>query len=58
MTILVRDDGIGIPATLDWQNTQSLGLRLVNTLVDQLDGTIELDRSNGTQFSIIAHEKV
>jgi PAS domain S-box-containing protein len=58
MTILFRDDGIGIPATLDWQNTQSLGLRLVNTLVDQLNGTIELDRSAGTQFTIIAHEKV
>jgi two-component sensor histidine kinase len=58
LTIRVRDDGIGIPVTLDWQNTASLGLRLVTTLVDQLDGTIELDRSSGTQFSIVVHEKV
>jgi PAS domain S-box-containing protein len=57
LTVLFRDTGIGIPADLDWQNTQSLGLRLVNTLVDQMDGTIELDRSNGTQFTMVVHEK-
>ena len=58
LTVLFRDTGIGIPADLDWQNTQSLGLRLVNTLVDQMDGTIELDRSGGTQFTMVVHEKV
>jgi two-component sensor histidine kinase len=57
MTVLFRDNGIGIPADLDWQNTQSLGLRLVNTLVDQMNGTVELDRSAGTQFLMIVHEK-
>jgi PAS domain S-box-containing protein len=57
ITILFRDTGIGIPADLDWRDTQSLGLRLVNTLVDQMNGTVELDRSSGTQFTMVLHEK-
>ncbi|MDD1693475.1 MAG: PAS domain S-box protein [Methanoregula sp.] len=57
LTAIFRDDGIGIPGELDWQNTQSLGLRLVNTLVDQLNGTIELDRTSGTRFTMVLHEK-
>ncbi|MCK9579298.1 MAG: PAS domain S-box protein [Methanoregula sp.] len=57
LTVVFRDTGVGIPADLDWQNTQSLGLRLVNTLVDQMNGTIELDRSAGTLFTMIMHEK-
>jgi PAS domain S-box-containing protein len=55
--IQFRDNGIGIPETLDWKNTQSLGLRLVNTLVDQLNGTVELDRHAGTFFSMVLYEK-
>jgi len=57
LTILFTDNGIGIPGDLDWQNTQSLGLRLVNTLVDQMNGTIVLDRSAGTRFTMILREK-
>jgi two-component sensor histidine kinase len=57
LTIIFRDTGIGIPADMDWQNTLSLGLRLVNTLVDQMNGTIELDRSTGTRFTMVMHEK-
>jgi two-component sensor histidine kinase len=57
LTVVYRDSGIGIPADLDWRDTQSLGLRLVNTLVDQLNGTVELDRSAGTEFTMVLHEK-
>ena len=57
LTVLCRDNGIGIPGDLDWRDTQSLGLRLVNTLVDQLNGTVELDRSSGTLFTMVLHEK-
>jgi PAS domain S-box-containing protein len=52
-----RDNGVGIPETLDWKDTKSLGLRLVNTLVDQLNGTIALDRHDGTHFSMVLYEK-
>ncbi|MDO8872716.1 MAG: histidine kinase dimerization/phosphoacceptor domain -containing protein [Methanoregula sp.] len=50
--IIVQDDGAGIPESLDWKNTSSLGLQLVNSLTDQLEGTIELDRTAGTKFTI------
>jgi len=50
--ISVADDGTGIPESLDWKNTSSLGLHLVNSLADQLSGTIDLDRSSGTKFTI------
>jgi PAS domain S-box-containing protein len=48
----VGDNGVGFPAHIDFQNTASLGLQLVNSLVKQLDGTVELRRSGGTEFHI------
>ena len=50
--LVVSDDGAGMPSGLDFRNTASLGLQLVNTLVDQLEGTIELDSAGGTRFKI------
>jgi len=49
----VRDNGVGFPEALDFMDTDSLGLQLVVTLVDQIEGSIELDTSNGgTEFCI------
>ena len=48
----VSDNGIGFPEDIDFRNTVSLGMQLVNSLVNQLDGSIELDRSEGTSFTI------
>lgn len=50
--LIIKDDGIGFPETIDYKNTDSLGLQLVNSLTDQLDGEIELKTGNGTEFSI------
>ncbi|MDO9034611.1 MAG: PAS domain S-box protein, partial [Methanoregula sp.] len=57
ITLVVRDDGIGIPADLDWKNTTSLGMRLVSSLIDQVDGTVTLDRGAGTSFTIVLKKK-
>jgi PAS domain S-box-containing protein len=57
LSILIKENGIGIPEDLDWRNAKSLGLRLVISLVEQLQGTIELDRSAGTAFKIVVKEK-
>ncbi|NEP39270.1 MAG: PAS domain S-box protein [Okeania sp. SIO2H7] len=54
--LIVRDNGVGIPEHIDWQNSPSLGLRLVNILAQQLEATIELDRSNGTCFTLVFSE--
>ncbi|MBL7936574.1 MAG: PAS domain S-box protein [Bacteroidia bacterium] len=52
VSIDVGDNGVGIQETVDIKNTQTLGLQLVDTLVDQLNGTLKLIRKNGTTFSI------
>lgn len=50
--LIVGDTGVGLPEGLDFKNTGSLGLQLVTSLTDQIDGNIELDQSKGTQFTI------
>jgi PAS domain S-box-containing protein len=56
VTLVVRDDGIGMPPDLDWKNTASLGMRLVTSLVDQVNGTITLDSGSGTAWRITVHK--
>lgn len=51
-TLIVRDNGIGFPKGLDFRSAESLGLQIVNTLVEQLEGDIKLHRENGTLFKI------
>jgi two-component sensor histidine kinase len=48
----VFDNGIGFPESLDFRNTESLGLKLVNVLTGQIHGTIELSNEGGTRFTI------
>lgn len=50
--LVISDDGAGFPKDVDFRNTPSLGLQLVNNLVRQLDGEITLDGSSGTAFCI------
>ena len=50
--IEVGDNGIGIPENIVIKNTQTLGLQLVDTLIEQINGTLILNRKQGTIFSI------
>ncbi|MGR3178605.1 MAG: histidine kinase dimerization/phosphoacceptor domain -containing protein, partial [Candidatus Anammoxibacter sp.] len=51
--MIISDNGIGIPENIDFKHTKTLGLELVNGLVvNQLRGTIELNRNRGTEFRI------
>ena len=52
-TLIVSDDGVSFPGDLDFRETETLGIRLVNILTEQLHGTIEIDRSGGTSFKIV-----
>jgi PAS domain S-box-containing protein len=52
LRFVYHDNGTGMPAGFDWKNTESLGLRLVNSLVDQLNGTIRMGEGEGTTFII------
>jgi two-component sensor histidine kinase/FixJ family two-component response regulator len=58
LSMLFRDNGIGIPKDLNWRDTKSLGLRMVFSLVEQMKGTIGLDRSRGTEFSMVLEERM
>ena len=53
----ISDNGIGIPNDFDWEDTPSLGLRLVSILADQLEASLEVDCSNGTSFTLIFQEQ-
>lgn len=52
LTLVVGDNGVGFPEDLDFRNTESLGMQLVNTLVSQLGGKVELSNNGGTEFKI------
>jgi len=54
----VTDTGRGIAADVDLTKTRSLGMQLVNTLVRQLRGTIEVRRENGCSFILLLQENV
>jgi PAS domain S-box-containing protein len=50
--LVVSDNGVGLPREVDLHNTDTLGLQLVSALVDQLDGSLKLERGQGTVFRI------
>ena len=50
--LTISDNGIGISENVNIKNLDSLGLQLVTSLVEQLDGELELKRDNGTAFII------
>jgi PAS domain S-box-containing protein len=52
ISIGVTDFGVGLPEGFDIEKSESLGLSLVYTLVDQLDGELTLNRLGGTKFLI------
>jgi two-component sensor histidine kinase len=50
--LIISDNGVGISKDLDLRKLDTLGLELVYNLVNQLDGTIKLQRSPGTTLNI------
>jgi two-component sensor histidine kinase len=51
-TMTIRDNGVGLPAEVDYRHPTSLGLRIVNTLTEQLGGTITLASNGGATFTL------
>ncbi|HSG22564.1 MAG TPA: histidine kinase dimerization/phosphoacceptor domain -containing protein [Azonexus sp.] len=48
----VADNGVGLPSEAELASGVSLGLQLLPLLVEQLHGTLEISRKNGTQFCV------
>uniref|UniRef100_UPI000B173F7C sensor histidine kinase n=1 Tax=Pseudanabaena sp. 'Roaring Creek' TaxID=1681830 RepID=UPI000B173F7C len=51
--LIVADNGIGIPANIILEHTDSLGMQLVFSLVEQLEGALIHDGEKGTKFQVI-----
>ncbi|MBF0517198.1 MAG: PAS domain-containing protein [Nitrospirae bacterium] len=52
LSLIISDNGVGIPKDMDIFNTDSLGMKLVNNLVKQIKGRLELSSGAGTEFKI------
>jgi PAS domain S-box-containing protein len=52
VTLTVRDNGVGLPVDIDLQESKTLGLQLISLLTQQLKGTLNLERKNGTTVTI------
>ncbi|MCA9266886.1 MAG: PAS domain S-box protein [Planctomycetales bacterium] len=51
--LIVEDDGVGCPQGVDLTNGPSLGLKVVDSLVRQLGGTLETESHNGARFTAV-----
>ncbi|MCX6692662.1 MAG: PAS domain S-box protein [Methanoregula sp.] len=56
-TLIVADDGAGLPSDYDVRSTATLGTQLVNVLVRQLGGEMKVTVENGARFEIVFPEK-
>ncbi|WP_159397804.1 histidine kinase dimerization/phosphoacceptor domain -containing protein [Sorangium cellulosum] len=51
--LTVADDGVGLPPGLEAETTDTLGLRIVRTLTQQIEGALEINTMPGrTEFRI------
>jgi PAS domain S-box-containing protein len=53
LALSVSDNGIGLPKDFNINKVESLGLQLVTTLVEQLDGRLEVKNADGAWFTIV-----
>ncbi len=53
VSIQVQDNGVGLPEDLDMENSESLGIRLMHELTDQLEASFNIDSGNwGTAIKV------
>ncbi len=53
----VSDNGVGLPAGMDWQQSRSLGLRLIRLLAGQLGASVSVHGNGGAKFEITFQSK-
>lgn len=56
VTLIMSDNGIGLPEHTNPSNLNSLGMKLIRVLTDQIDGEMSLDRTNGTTYTLKFNE--
>jgi PAS domain S-box-containing protein len=50
--LIVQDNGVGLPVDFDKKKTKTLGINLIQGLVKQLRGNLEINSQQGTEFKI------
>jgi len=51
-TLMVKDNGMGLPPDFNMDNQSSLGMFIIRLLVEQLDGKIDYNSRNGAAFTM------
>jgi two-component sensor histidine kinase len=54
VVLTAADNGIGFSTDIEIEETETLGLQIINALVRQLDGSLEIDKTKGAKFTIKA----
>lgn len=57
LTLTVSDDGVGLPSFVDPHHPETVGLGLVQALIDQLDGSMHMVPGRGTTYAIAFREQ-
>lgn len=57
MIIAISDNGKGLPPGFDWKKSDSFGLKLVHSLIGQLNGNIDYIYDNGSKWKICVKSK-
>ncbi|MEH2345314.1 MAG: PAS domain S-box protein [Nostoc sp.] len=52
LILIIKDNGVGLPENFDSKKTKTLGITLVQGLVKQLRGKLEINSQQGTEFRI------
>ncbi len=57
--LIIKDDGVGVPKDFDFDHADTLGLQLVYTLIEQLDGEVAFHSkpNKGTEY-LITFDKI
>jgi PAS domain S-box-containing protein len=53
----LKDDGVGFAPGIDFRNTHSLGLQLVNTLIEQIDANLTFNSGRDTGTEVVVSFK-
>jgi PAS domain S-box-containing protein len=51
-TLIISDDGVGMPSGTDLDNYNTMGLKMINLLSKKLKADISLDKRNGTTYQV------
>jgi PAS domain S-box-containing protein len=55
VSIIVRDNGIGLPDSFDIKKSKGFGLELIRLLTDQINGQISFEKGEGTSCLLKFH---